>query len=153
MDSSSSNAFPDSSNKPEIVFDLAHTECLLKHHPIVPTRKLPDDCRELNSLLIDRSDASITDAQIFETFKEDAIGTSFRPQCKYLQLFFPDETTADSVLKQGPYSIHGRTLTLFPLKGKVPPPSHHQTGQCSHSEQGNRKEGHQGCHGPSHGNN
>src|SRR5438128_6652315 len=44
-----------------------------------------------------------------------------RPQRKYLQLFFPDETTADSVLKQGPYSIHGRTLALFPPKGKVPP--------------------------------
>src|SRR5438094_4055566 len=121
MDSSSSNAFPDSSNKPEIAFDWAHTECLLKHRPIVPTRKLPDDCRELNSLLIDRSDASITDAEIFETFKEDAIGASFRPQRKYLQLFFPDETTADSVLKLGPYSIHGCTLPLFPPKGKVPP--------------------------------
>src|SRR5437879_12753206 len=121
MDSSSSNAFPDSSNKPEIVFDWAHTKCLLKHRPIVPTRKLPDDCRELNSLLIDRSDASIMDAQIFETFKDDAIGASFRPQRKYLQLFFPDETTADSVLIQGPYSIHGCTLSLFTPIGKVPP--------------------------------
>src|SRR5438128_7675364 len=120
MDSSSSTSPPDPKNKTDIIFDWAHTECKLFHRPILPTRKLPDDCRETNSLLIDRDGSKITDGQIFELFKDSAIGASFRPQRKYLQLFFPDVAAAEQALAEGPYTVQGHTLPIFPPNGKLP---------------------------------
>src|SRR5438128_11813764 len=121
MDSSSSTSPPDPKNKTDIIFDWAHTECKLFQWPILPTRKLPDDCRETNSLLIDRDNSTATDGQIFELFKDTAIGASFRPQRKYLQLFFPDVAAAEQALADGPYKANGHTLPVFLPKGKIPP--------------------------------
>src|SRR5438128_8666195 len=83
MDTSSSSAPPQTNNKSPIIFDWAHTECKLTQHPVAPTRKLPDNCWELNSLLVDRTDTTIMDGQIFELFKDTCIGVSFSPQHKY----------------------------------------------------------------------
>src|SRR5437660_2245656 len=86
MDSSTSNKASKTSKTPAIRFDWASVECKLTQHLVTPTRKLPDDCQETNSLIIDRRDSPITDTQIFELFKDTCIGVSFRPQQHFLQL-------------------------------------------------------------------
>src|SRR5437016_3872357 len=121
MDPSTSTKTAKSSKTPAIRFDWASVECKLTQCPVVPTRKLPDDCRETNSLIIDRRDSPITDTQIFELFKDTCISVSFRPQRHFLQLMFPDTTTAERVLAKGPYQVKGTTLPLFPPKGKLAP--------------------------------
>src|SRR5438128_741171 len=106
---------------PEIRFDWKSTECLLTQRPVLPKRPLPDDCRDTNSLLIDKQATPITDSQIFETFKTSMIGVSFRPKRQYLQIFFQDMSTAERTLQNGPYQIGSHTLPLFPPKGKLAP--------------------------------
>src|SRR5438128_2296478 len=103
------------------MFEWQNTECKLQHHPVAPTCPLPNDCRQTNSVLIDRDNSPITDRQIFQLFHDSAIGVSFCPKCKFLQLFFDDTGIAERVVKDGPYNINGHTLPLFPPKGKLPP--------------------------------
>ena len=121
MDPQSSSSSTQPVGNPEIRFDWKSTECLLTQRPVLPKRPLPDDCRDTNSLLIDKQASPITDSQIFETFKTSMIGVSFRPKRQYLQIFFQDTSTAERMLRNGPYQIGSHTLPLFPPKGKLAP--------------------------------
>ena len=121
MDAPSSSATTEADPTSAITFDWAHTECLLTQCPVLPTCKLPDDCWQTNSLIVDKSDTHFTDAQIFKLFKNTAIGTSFQPKQQYLQLFFPDNATVEQTLAHAPFSIQGCTLPVFLPKGKLPP--------------------------------
>ena len=117
MDSEPSTA----PNPPKISFTWKATECILKQRPVLPTRRIPNDLRQLNSVVIDRENSPLTDGQIFRYFENSAVGASFRPKQKWLQLFFDDEDAAVDVITQGPHTIEGHTLPLFPPKGQLPP--------------------------------
>src|SRR5438128_4267791 len=103
MDPQSSSSSKQPVGNPKIWFDWKSTECLLTQRPVIPKHPLPDDCRDTNSLLINKQATPITNSQIYETFKTTIIGVSFRPKQQYLQVFFQDMTTAERILCNGPY--------------------------------------------------
>src|SRR5437016_5314280 len=99
MDTPKSTAQAQPQIRPFSMFEWQNTECKLQHRPVAPTCQLPNDCRQTNSVIINRDNSPITDGQIFELFHDSAIGVSFRPKCKFLQLFFDNAGAVERVVK------------------------------------------------------
>lgn len=58
---------------------------------------------------------------IFEALPEEAVGTKFRADTKFIQIFFDEEQDADNFIAQGSLDVGHFNIPIIPPKGKLPP--------------------------------
>src|SRR6185436_8670226 len=58
---------------------------------------------------------------IAEALPEEAIGSKFRADTSFIQIFFDDTADANKFIQQGTLSVQEQTIPILPPKGKLPP--------------------------------
>ena len=103
------------------VFNFENTQSnLTTKRP--PSPRIPP-AKEPNSAFLDlmRMPSTLDGRKIAEAIPDEVIGTKFRADTKFIQLFFEQEEDADKFIKKGTLTTGDHHIPILPPKGKPLP--------------------------------